>query len=140
MKKLCVFLILSLAIAGFASANAMYVAVKKLPLRSDSALFADTNGTLEYGNRVIVLQTNGKFAEIRCASDSSLSGWALAANLSRTNLSNGNTLTEIENASKLHKGMNLNFADVDRIEGIPVNDFYLKMFLEEGRLSMGDNQ
>jgi uncharacterized protein YgiM (DUF1202 family) len=149
MKKLCVLLIAGFVASGLVSAlelsrgNAMYVAVRQLPLKTASGFFANANGTLEYGDRVTVLQTDGKFVEVRCVSNSSLNGWVPAANLSRHNLFRGETeqaglvMAEVENTFRAQR--NLNFADVDRIEAIPVDQFYLRMFLEEGRLSMGEN-
>ena len=72
-----------------------------------------------------------------CASNETLIEQSPAVNLSNYHSSTTETLIEFESTLKLQK--NLNFAAIDRIEAIPVNDTYLKLFIEEGRLSMGDN-
>lgn len=77
---------MSLAAVGFTSAQLstdgiMYVAVKELQLKSSPAYFSNTNGTLSYGDSVIVLQVNGEYAEVQSISDSSLSGWTASASL-----------------------------------------------------------
>ena len=145
MKKMCLMLIIGVLAVGLATAyvpgaalpSAMYVAVRQLPLKFSTGFFASTGGILEYGDQVTVLQTSGKFAEIQSTLDTSLSGWVPAANLSRQNLCRGETVTEVENSFRAQR--NLNFTEVDKVEAIPVSEFYLKMFLEEGRLFMGDN-
>jgi len=157
MKKLAVLLIMGLAAAGFVSAQVsrggtLYVAVKSLTLKSSTGFFASSRGVLNYGDRVTVLQVSGKFVEVRSAANSSISGWTPAANLSAKQIISGSSSTasasevalagkgfnqEVENAYKT-KG-NLNYADVDRVEAITVREADLMRFLEEGRLSMGDN-
>jgi hypothetical protein len=90
--------------------------------------------------------------EVRSAANSSLTGWTASANLSARQIVPGNTATvsaretalagkgfnqEVEDSYK--KQGNLNYADVDRTEAITVSEANLKRFLEEGRLSTGDN-
>jgi len=97
------------------------------------------------------LQVNGKNVEIRSVANSSLSGWTATANLSSKQIVSGNTNTasarevalagkgfnqEVENAYK-SKGKT-NYADVDKVETISVNEADLKKFLEDGRLAMGE--
>jgi len=157
MKKIVIVLILTLFVAGLAAAQAsnggtMYVAVKSTALKASTGFFARTNGLVNYGDRVTVLQVSGKYVQVRSAVNSSLSGWVATANLSAKQIVSGNTSTasakevalagkgfnqEVENAYKT-KG-NLNYADVDRVEALTVSENNLKTFLEDGRLSMGDN-
>jgi len=157
MKKLIVLLIICLAAAGFASAQVatggtLYVSVKTVTLKSSTGFFASNRGTLNYGDRVTVLQVNGRFVEVRSAANSSLTGWTASANLSARQIVPGNTATvsaretalagkgfnqEVEDSYK--KQENLNYADVDRTEAITVSEANLQRFLEEGRLSTGDN-
>jgi len=157
MKKLVVLLIMCLAAAGFVSAQVasggtLYVAVKTITLKSSTGFFASNRGTLNYGDRVTVLQVNGRFVEVRSAANSSMTGWAASANLSARQIVSGNTATvsqretalagkgfnqEVEDSYK--KEGNLNYADVDRTEAIAVSEANLQRFLEDGRLSMGDN-
>jgi len=156
MKKPAMVLIFSLFIVSLSAAQAssggtMYVAVKSAALKASTGFFARTNGLVNYGDRVTVLQVSGKYVQVRSAANSSLSGWIAAANLSAKQIVSGNTSTasarevalagkgfnqEVENAYKA-KG-NLNYADVDRVEALTVSENNLKTFLEDGRLSMGE--
>jgi len=156
MKKVFLILILVLITAGFAAAQAskggtMYVSVKTAALKSSTGFFASTNGTLNYGDRVTILQINGKNAEVRSTANSSITGWTATANLSAKQIVSGNTNTasakevalagkgfnqEVENSYK-SKGK-ANYADVDRVEALSVNETTLRKFLEDGRLSMGE--
>jgi len=157
MKKWVIFLIIGLSAAGFASAQVsrggtLYVAVKSLNLKSSTGFFASNKGTLNYGDRVTVLQVSGKFVEVRSSANSSVSGWTPSANLSAKQVIAGSSSSasaseialagkgfnqDVENAYKT-KG-NLNYADVDRVESVTVNEADLMRFLNEGRLAMGDN-
>jgi hypothetical protein len=156
MKRVVLMFVMVLFASGFAAAQAsrggtMYVAVKTTALKSSTGFFAGTKGNLNYGDRVTVLQINGKNAEVRSAANSSLSGWTPLANLSAKQIVSGNSSTasarevalagkgfnqEVENSYK-SKG-NVNYADVDKVEAIKTNEASLKKFLEDGRLSMGD--
>ncbi len=156
MRKVFLILILVLITAGFAAAQAskggtMYVAVKTVALKSSTGFFAGTKGTLNYGDRVTILQINGKNAEVRSAANSSITGWTATANLSAKQIVSGNTNTasakevalagkgfnqEVENSYK-SKGK-ANYADVDKVETFSVNETTLRKFLEDGRLSMGE--
>jgi len=157
MKKILFVLFLTLIITGFATAQAsrggtMYVAVKTVELKSGTGFFASTRGTLNYGDRVTVLQVNGRFVEVRSAANSSLTGWTATANLSARQVASASSSTatarevamagkgfnqEVE-ASYRSQNQNLNYAEVDRVERITVNMTELERFLREGRLSMGD--
>jgi len=157
MKKLIFVFCLALFITGFVSAQvskggSMYVAVRAVALKSSTGFFAGNRGTLNYGDRVIVLQISGRFVEVRSAVNSALTGWTAAANLTTRQVVSGNTSAasarevalagkgfnqEVENAY-MAQG-NLNYMDVDRVEAITVREADLRQFLEEGRLSTGDN-
>jgi len=158
MKKFLIILCLFLFITGFASAQVsaggtLYVAVKTVTLKSGTGFFAGNRGNLNYGDRVTVIRVDGKFAEVRSASNSSLTGWTAASNLTAKQIVAGSSNTasarevalagkgfsqEVENSYKNQKG-SLNYADVDRVESIRVREDDLKKFLEEGRLRMGGN-
>jgi len=159
MKKVLVFLCLVLFVTGFAAAQisagrTLYVSVKTLTLKSGTGFFDDSNGTLEYGDRVTVIQVDGKFVEVKSAANPSLTGWTPAANLSTKQVTPGSSNTvsakevalagkgfnqEVENSYKSQKD-NLNYADVDETEEITFREDELKDFLEEGCLKMGKNQ
>jgi len=157
MKKLFIIFCLVLFVTGFAAAQVsaggtLYVAVKNVALKSSTGFFASTKGTLNYGDRVTVVRVNGRFVEVRSAANSSLTGWTASANLSARQVVSGSTNTasarevalagkgfnqEVENSYRSQQSVN--YADVDRTEAITVNEADLRRFLEEGRLSMGDN-
>lgn len=157
MKKTFIVFCLVLFTAGLAAAQVsrggtLYVAVKSITLKSSTGFFASNRGSLEYGDRVTVLQVNGKFVEVRSAANASISGWTPSSNLSARQIISGNTATvtaretalagkgfnqEVEDTYK--KQGNLNYADVDRVEAVIISEAGLRRFLEEGNLSMGDN-
>jgi len=156
MKRSVFVLCLILFITGFASAQAkkggtMYVAVKTAALKASTGAFAGTTATLTYGEKVTILQIDGKNAEIKSTTNPSMTGWTALANLSAKQVVTGTTSTasakeislagkgfnqEVENAYKA-KGK-INYADVDKIETQSVKDADLKKFLEDGRLAMGE--
>jgi uncharacterized SAM-binding protein YcdF (DUF218 family) len=157
MKRSIIVFCLALFITGIASAQVsaggtLYVAVRNAALKSSTGFFASTRGTLNYGDRVTVVRVSGRFVEVRSVANSSLTGWIASANLSQRQVVSGNTSTasarevalagkgfnqEVENSYRSQR--NLNYADVDRTETITVREADLRRFLEEGRLSMGDN-
>jgi hypothetical protein len=156
MKKIFCGFFFVLLIAGTAAAQVskggtLYAAAKSVALKSSTGFFASTKGTLVYGDQVTVLQVNGKWVEVRSVSNSSLSGWTGAANLSAKRIVSGNASSasakeialagkgfneEVENAYKA--GGKLNYADVDKTETQTVPQEELYNFLTEGRLSLGD--
>jgi len=156
MKKILIVFCLVLFVTGLAAAQlarngTMYVAVKEVTLKSGTGFFANTTGKINYGERVTVMRVDGRFAEVRSAANSSLTGWTASANLSARQVVAGTTSTatarevalagkgfnaEVESTYRTQQ--NLNYADVDRVEAIIVNENTLKRFLEEGRLSMGE--
>jgi len=157
MKKVFIVFCLVLLAAGFAAAQVsaggtLYVAVKNVALKSSTGFFAGTRGSLTYGDRVTVIRVDGKFVEVRSDANSSLTGWTASANLSAKRIVSGTSGAvsarevalagkgfnqEVENSYKSKQGVN--YADVDRTEAITVSEADLRRFLEEGRLSMGDN-
>jgi len=157
MKKLLICVCLALFITGFAAAQlraggTMYVSIKNLDLKSGTGFFASNRGKLNYGDRVTVIRISGRFAEVRSAANSSLTGWTPSANLSARQVVSGTTSTatqrevalagkgfsqEVEQSYR-NQNRNLNFADVDRMEAVVINEAALRRFLEEGRLAMGD--
>jgi hypothetical protein len=159
MKKLIVALCLGLLVCGLAAAQVakggtLYAATKKVTLKSSTWFFAGTRGALNYGDRVTVLQVNGKWVEVRSASNTSLTGWTESSNLSVRQVVAGSASSvtakeqalagkgfnqDVENSYKSSKG-NLNYAGVDKTEAITVNETELLKFLEEGRLATGSQQ
>jgi len=156
MKKIVGVLFVLVCAAAVIPAQAikggtMYVAAKTIELKSSTGFFASAKGTLAYGATVTILQINGKWAEVRSATNSSLSGWTATANLSAKRIVSGATSgasasevalagkgfnQEIENAYKA-KGK-LNYADVDRTEAQKVSKKDLQDFIVAGHLNQGD--
>ena len=160
MKKLLVLLILALLVsygpkvgalfAQIKSGSSAWVSAKKADIKSSTGFFASTRGSLELGAEVSVLQLNGKWAEVRSATNTSLSGWMAASNLSaRRIVSSGTTATASEVALAA-KGFNqevedvyknsgaLDYADVDKTEAITVSQDDLYKFIVEGHLNTGE--
>jgi aconitase A len=155
MKKIFVLLLLTLLVSGalFAqikSGSSAWVSAKKADIKSSTGFFAGTKGSLELGAEVSVLSINGKWAEVRSVTNTSLSGWMTASNLSaRRIVASGTTASasevalaakgfsqEVENAYKTEG--NLNYADVDKTEAITVSQDDLYKFVTEGHLNTGE--
>jgi len=157
MKKLTIVFCLAFLITGIVSAQAlrggtMYVAIRTVTLKSSTGFFSSNRGTLNYGDRVTVLQVSDRYVEVRSATNSALTGWTVSANLTVRQVVSGNTSTasarevalagkgfnqEVENAYRTQRA--LNYADVNRVEAIRVRETDLRQFLEDGHLSTGDN-
>jgi hypothetical protein len=155
MKKIVgvffVFVCVASAQGQAIKGGTMYVAAKTIELKSSTGFFASAKGNLAYGSTVTILQINGKWAEVRSATNSSLSGWTPTANLSAKRIVSGATSgatasevalagkgfnQEIENSYKA-KGK-LNYADVDRTEAQRVSKKDLQDFIVAGHLFQGD--
>ena len=158
MKKIIIVLCLALVVAGIVSAQVarggtLYVSVRSLELKSSTGFFASNRGTINHGDQVTVLQVSGRFVEVRYVRSPFTTGWAPAASFSARQVVAGATGTatasEVALAGKgfnqdveqsfRNQNRNLNYADVDRVEAIRINEAELRRFLEEGRLAMGDN-
>ena len=156
MKKILILGVLCICITAVAAAQSkgqtLYAAVKTVALKSSTGFFASTKATLLYGDQVTVLQVNGKWVEVRSASNASINGWTAYSNLSTKRIvAAGNVSSataneiglagkgfnqEVENAYKAAGA--LNYAAVDRTEEMAVSLNDLQQFLKDGRLSMGD--
>jgi hypothetical protein len=163
MKKIIFVFCLTLFITGIAAAGGgggeatgtrtMFVAVNTAELKSGTGVFASTVANLNYGDRVTVLQTSGRFAEVRSDANPSLRGWTAEANLTSRQVvpgaADGATGREVAMAARgfnqevensfRNQNQNLNFAGVDSVEALTIDINELRLFLEEGRLAMGDN-
>jgi len=157
MKKVLFILCLVLIITGIASAQAraggtLFVSVRDLDLKADTGYFSNVRGKLNYGDRVTVVQVQGRFVEVRSAANSSLTGWTASSNFSTRQVVAGTSSTATAREVALAgKGFNqeveqtyrsqqqsLNYADVDRVEAITINQTAFRRFLEEGRLAAGE--
>jgi uncharacterized protein YgiM (DUF1202 family) len=156
MKRYALFFILILAAAGSAGAQmarggTVYAAAKSIALKSSTGFFAKTQGTLAYGDAVTVIQIKGKWAEVRSAAGSSLTGWTAVSNLTAKRIISGSSTTATNREVALAgKGFNqeiedvykadgkLNYADVDATEAVTVSEQDLFSFLNDGRLALGE--
>ena len=156
MKKLCVFFVLFLLACGALFAQQIsrggtaWVSSKTADLKSSTGFFASKQGTLQMGDQITVLQIKGNSVEVRSASNSALSGWMTASNLSaRRIVAAGSSATatevalagkgfsqEVEDAYKTDG--NLNYADVDRTEAVMISLDELYQLVTEGRLNTGE--
>jgi len=158
MKKAFIIFCLTLFVTGLATAQlsrngTMFAAVRNLDLKASTGFFARTTATLNYGDRVTVLQVSGRFAEVQSAANPSFRGWTPSANLTARQVvaqtSGAATGREVAMAARgfnqevertyRDQNQNLNYADVDRVEAIRINENDLRRFIEEGRLATGDN-
>jgi uncharacterized protein YgiM (DUF1202 family) len=158
MKRNLFILLLIVFVTGFAAAQSagtvLYVAVKSLTLKSGTGAFDSNKATLPYGEKVIVVKVEGKYAEVKSEADPLKTGWTLTANLSKKQIVAGSTSTasakemalagkgfsqETEKNLKSQK-KDLNFADVDKTEAIKVHEKEVKKFIEEGKLKVGENK
>jgi len=147
-----VLFITSIAAAQVSKGGTLYLSVKNIALKASTDFFASTSGTLNLGDRVTVLQVNGKFVEVQSAANSSLKGWTASSNFSARQVVSGTSSTatarevalagkgfnqEVEQSYK-NQQRNLNYSDVDRTEAVKFNDDELRKFIEDGRLSRGN--
>ncbi|MCL2196510.1 MAG: hypothetical protein FWB77_02725 [Treponema sp.] len=157
MKRFLTILCLALFVTGLAAAQVrvggtLYVSIKSVSLKSGTGFFSGAKGTLDLGDQVTVLQINGKNVEVRSVKNPSLSGWTSSGNFSAKQVVAGTSSTatarevalagkgltqEVEQEYKKQQS-NLNYADVDRVEAVTVNETELKKFLDEGRLKTGE--
>jgi len=154
MKRLFL-LVLTLLVSGalfaqITSGSSAWVSAKKADIKSSTGFFASTKGSLALGDQVSVLQVNGKWAEVRSAANSSLSGWTAASNLSARRIVSSGTNASANEVALAAKGFNqevedayktkdaLNYADVDKTEAITVSLDDLYKFVTEGHLNAGE--
>jgi hypothetical protein len=154
MKRLLVLFILAVLTSGalFAqikSGSPAWISAKKADIKSSTGFFASNRGSLELGAEVSVLSINGKWAEVRSATNTSLSGWTTASNLSARRIVASGTSASASEVALAAKGFNqdvenayktkgdLKYADVDKTEAITGSQDDLYKFITEGRLNTG---
>jgi hypothetical protein len=154
MKRLFL-LVLILLVSGalfaqITKGSTAWVSAKKADIKSSTGFFAGTRGTLTLGAEVSVLQVNGKWAEVRSAENTSLSGWMTASNLSARRIVSSGTTASASEVALAAKGFNqevedafktsgdLNYADVDKTEAITISQDELYKFVTEGHLNTGE--
>jgi hypothetical protein len=151
LAALFIFVITGFAAAQVGPGRTMYVAVKSVDLKASAGKIAGTKATLSYGDQVTVVQVDGKMVEVKSDKDASLNGWTALTNLSTKKIASGaSTSASVSEVALAGKGFSrenedtyksqgeLNFADVDKIETITVNEDDLKRFVEEGGLAAAE--
>jgi SH3-like domain-containing protein len=129
----------------------MYVTAKTIEVKSSTAFFADTLGSLAYGSPVSVLQEYGKWAQVKSAEPPEISGWVAAASLTSKRIILGSaTSASADEIALAGKGFNqevenvyrrngaLNYGAIDAMEAIRIPNRQLFSFLQEGRLARGE--
>jgi hypothetical protein len=129
----------------------MYVTAKTLEVKSSTAFFADTLGSLAYGAPVSVLQEYGKWAQIRSSEPPEISGWISSASLtSKRIIVSSSTSASANEIALAGKGFNqevenayrqngtLNYEAIDAMEAMHIPNRQLFAFLQEGRLARGE--
>jgi hypothetical protein len=124
-----------------------FVAVKSAQVKDSPWFFARELGNLPLGNEVTLINDSGKWSRIRSGN---LTGWVTSASLSvRRIVASGtdSTATEIALAGKgfspetemEYRQNGLDYSMVDFMEQITVPRDELLGFINDGRLSKGEN-
>jgi hypothetical protein len=130
----------------------MYVTAKTVGVKKSTAFFADTLGTLSYGDPVSVLRENGKWVQIKSVEPPEISGWVAAASLTTKRIiaSAGKTSASANEIALAGKGFNqevenaykqsgaLDYSAIDAMEAIQIPNGQLLSFLREGHLALGE--
>jgi uncharacterized protein YgiM (DUF1202 family) len=161
MKRYFLFICLGLlAISGVTAQSlrgkTMYVASKTADIKASTGFFAESLGTLQYGDQVTVLQEDGKWVEVRWVDRPAITGWMVSANLTTKRITasgSGTSATanelalagkgfseEVEASYKTSgaAGAAQQYADIDAIEAQVLSKESLYRFLTEGHLITGD--
>jgi hypothetical protein len=157
MKRLIVFIALGISIGGAIDAQSlagktMYVTAKTVELKSSGAFFADTLGSLSYGDQVTVQRESGRWVEVKTVEKPVLTGWIATASLTTKRIIASGASTsasaneialagkgfneEVENAYR--QSGNLNYDAVDAMEAMTIPGRQLFNFLQEGHLARGE--
>jgi len=124
-----------------------FISIKSAIIKDSPVFFARELGNLPLGNEVTLLSESGKWSRIRSGS---LTGWITSASLSvRRIIASGTTATatEIALAGKgfspetemEYRQNGLDYSMVDFMEQITVQNDELLGFINDGKLSRGEN-
>ncbi|MDR0447762.1 MAG: hypothetical protein LBH07_03750 [Treponema sp.] len=132
--------------------DTLYVNVNSANLKSSTGFFASTTGTVKYTDEVRVLAVSGKWVQVR-TTVGNRTGWIAYASLTTKRMApQGSTASasareialagkgfspEVESEYKKGGGK-INYAAVDDMEKIIIDEKDLLAFIEEGRLAKGD--
>lgn len=132
-----------------------YIAIQNAELKSSKNFFAEVTASLDYGTPVTVLSTKDKWFEVADKSSPSVKGWIAANSLSKrkiiVNKYGTGTSATTEELSLAGKGFSpevekqyktenaeLDYLEVNKIEGIKVDTNELLRFIDAGELKGGN--
>lgn len=154
-KKLVVFLIfINACFLLFGASNTRWVSVHESSLKSGTGWFSSTIGNVYYGEKVEIIDENGKWAKIQLSTDSAITGWVTNSSLTTKKITSNEServsadakelslagkgfTEEIENEYK--KDSKLAYAEIDDIEKIVIKNDELYEFFVAGNLK-GTNE
>ena len=147
-KLFLVFFIFLTSSFAFCAEKKLYVAVECVPVKQKASIYSKNISNLNYGTKVLVLQTKGDWIKVSLENEPDLSGWRIKSALTRKKIVDGvNHLdTDTKELALAGKGFSaslekaylkehaLNFKNIDLIESYSVTDAQLKEFVKEGQL------
>lgn len=158
MKKvLCLIslVLLSSCLFGvsFKKNSTVYVCVKSTSLKAGTGFFSKSTGTVKYGDRLIVEESNNKKSKVKNSSGS-VSGWISNGSLTSKKIASTSGDSVVASKSELalagkgfsadtekafkNSGNNLNYDLIDETEKITVSEEELNQFIKEGNLFGGE--
>lgn len=156
MKKhlcmLCLSFLFVTAVFAQTFSKKMYVNIKEAALKNGTGFFAKTVALVKYGDAVYVLEENGKWLKVSLVSDSSVSGWISAANVTKKKIKGAYSDKTSANANELSlagKGLTegtgtefksggKNYTAVEKVERIKTQPEELQNFIQAGNLKDGE--
>lgn len=155
LKLIIIIIILS---SGFLFAKNMSVQVKKGEVRSTPGFLGKIIGSLNYGNRVLIVEEKGSWIKIK-SSEKAITGWMHNSALSKKKIVLNPGASDVEKAASSNelalagKGFNqdvenefktrnpdINFAPINMMEKITVSTKEIIQFRNEGGLSRKGGQ
>lgn len=147
-KLFLVFFIFLTSSFAFCAEKKLYVAVECVPVKQKASIYSKNISNLNYGTKVLVLQTKGDWIKVSLENEPDFSGWIIKSALTRKKIADGvNHLdTDTKELALAGKGFSaslekaylkehaLNFKNIDLIESYSVTDAQLKEFVKEGQL------
>lgn len=158
MKWSLLFIAVLLAVTApvEAAPKEMSVQVEDAKVRASATALGAVTGTLNYGDRVTVLETKGSWIQVQTA-DASLSGWVHQSALVKKQIkveagdTKAETTASSDEMAAATKGFNskveaefkaknqdIDFSWVDKMEGFGVPDDVLLTFIKEGELTIAE--
>ena len=127
------------------SQKKMYVSSNSAELKTSASFFSGKSGSVEYGEAVFVIETDGKWSKIRSDKNPEISGWISSSLLSKRKLISvfNNFSANADEIALAGKGFsesdgwgksNANYKAVGIIENLVISNEDLLKFIVEGEL------